>query len=295
MKNAAHGIIRWLPLVVATAACSADLTTAPQSLDSSLLVSSQAGKKTGFETSNLREPYRYEQLWADGQGNTKVCQLNSYEDLDGNDFVSFGPDGSYRKEQVNERDGFVMIIQNGQITHIGRSTWNGELWFNQPYGYPVYDPSVEYQISVNSFAQGVTFPLAAVAPGDPDLADLLYWLGKSDPVPGAWDDQGNPLPIRQRIDLLNDPLGIVENAPAGIPGVTNGEEARAVKAINTLLARYSDHLVGVECDADYSMALPEEFDQIDYNGDGVIRNVFTIRHNEILLGKTWPKELKRFF
>lgn len=319
-------IVRWLPLVVALAGCSTDLSTAPDAVDSSLLVTAQAGKKNGFQTSFVFEPSRYIQRagWNAGylkdfknQPTTtytyRECFLNTFEDLDGNDFYSVDPGNAYRHELVNEQDGFVMITEfvpgYGVIpTWIGRSTWDASFWFNNP------DPNVTYhEISANSKAQGVVFPILRDGPGVEDYADpkvrlLMNWmesyktedqavtdalLGTVWSIPEGYENIPE-LQAGQLWDVLNDYLG-----PRG----------RAVALINHLLTQYGarGQIRGTSCDADYKFVgydlaandpswtgpVDSEGYKLDPNGRRL--PLFSALHNTITFEKTWPKQLNRLF
>lgn len=296
MKNP-PGIVRWLPLVLAAAACSTEVATAPE-LDSSLLVTAAA--KGGGTGEAVFEPSRYIQSRLYGVGELieygtpnpsafwRSCQLNSYEDRDGNDFVVTGT--TYRKEHVNEGDGFVMILQgptygSRRPVAIGRASWAGQMWFNTPY---VNDPDAD-QVLVRIMSQGVVFPVKYNDDGsfvDREVADLLGWLNQMPPdsVPGAWTQvNGEWIPQKSGVgyDLLNDPLGVIPAHPD--PSMV-GTVGRAVYRINALLKKYEAELVGTECDADY--------DLVGYNGYDPL---YWVKHNDIVFTKTWPNQLKRLF
>jgi len=300
-------------LAVLAAACSTDLTSVPQGADSSLQVPAQAGKAVGHDGGSVFEPGRLIQaaLWSPGyvrdfnnvpttEWTSRKCQLNSYEDLDGNDFVSTAPDGSYRHESVTEHEGFVLIDEgthptdpagafaNRHVAYIGRASWTSNAWIDNASGD---------LISINSLAQGVVAPIDL---GDPATAELMNWLNNpetGDPdgyglgsyrwIPTAsyepWmgpifatDGSNSMVGGGQGIgyDLLNDPLGVIPVHPD--PDLV-GTVGRAVPALSELLEAAGERgeLIGVECDW-------------QQNGDRV-------KQNKITYSKTWPKRLNRLF
>lgn len=328
-------IVRWLPVVLVAAACAEDVPTAPVALDESLLVTAQAGKSKGQDGGSVMEPMRFIQrsAWPAGlvkdfnkkvvntEWNYRRCFLNSYEDRDGNDFSSLAPDGSYVHNLVNEKDGFVLIyegkgptigaaVANQRPVALGRSTWDGTFWVSIPV-----DPDGEipaYEISVNSKAQGVAFPIEYNADGsfkDPEVALVMNWLNspEADSInlrlgytggtePGSYGPDGTPQKQENGYDLLNDPLGIVFNHPDPSKVGTVG---RAVRKIDALLKKYQGlgRLVGTNCDADYGFAGFQTDENGEYvrDGNGKLQPASAAQHNEIYFSNTWPSQLERYF
>lgn len=287
--------------LLALTACGSEDVAAPTAVDPSLLTTSMA--KGAKQQGEVYEPARYIQTRVYGAGTlpdgagaeaptmTRQCLLNSYEDLDGNDFVVVDPAGAYHKEHVNEPNGFVMLKQlvgvgfPSEVTHIGRAAWNAEFWTDSPY---VGDPN-GHVTSANSLAQGVMFEVPRDAAGnvtDPDVAELLEWFNETEAEPGSWsrDGTGAFIPGKPGVgyDLLNDPLGIIPLDPD--PSKV-GTEGRAVARIDELLRRYQDSLTGIECDADYALV---GFDTLG-------QPIYSAHFNDIRLEKNWPRELKRYF
>lgn len=273
-----------LPLMV-LAGCAPDQATAPLVSDD-LLITAEAGKKMGQTEEYVFEPARWEQSRGTPT-DIKYCQVNSFEDLDGNDFMSIAPDGvSYRVEKVNEKDGFVLIkqappgtaTQQATVTHIGRAEWSAEFW------WPSAVPTAGSPSSANTRAQGVVFPLRdASGAFYPGASDLLTWFGPKagDSEPGAYEDDGTPVDTNNGVDLLNDPLGpipINHPDPVAVHGVGHGGEPRGVALINQMLAEAeaAGRLTGVDC-------------------HGLVNHGVGVIHNEIEFTKTWPKQLKKLF
>ena len=119
------GIVRWMPLAMALAACSADVVTAPAQIDESLLVTASAkgGNANGNGNGNGR--------WTNGNANLgevgiteqrvyqiryypnadptqpgiyRMCQLNPLEDADGSDWLR----DSGKIHQI-EPDAFLLV------------------------------------------------------------------------------------------------------------------------------------------------------------------------------------------
>lgn len=294
-----------LALMVGVAACSDGMMTAPEAVDDIMVVTASAknGKGVGA-TNTVFEPQRYRQvriyesggLTEFGRTNTepvyRICQLNSFEDMDGNDYVHVDRTDGYRKERINEKDGFIMIqeLSGGvtRTTHIGRSTWNAQFWFD--------DAERGIQTFVESLGQGVVFPVDYEADGtasDPLVAELLFWFdGTLDDEPGSWslvDGQLVPAEGRPGVDLLNHPLGLIG---PNRDFVTEGSVGEAVIRINELLARYEDDLLGAECDANYDFL---GFIDGDPTNTAASNLSYFIHDNTITLSKTWPKRRKGLF
>lgn len=313
-----NSIVRWgaLALILATAACAGDSVTAPEAANDIQAITADAkgGKGANKGADNVVfEPQRYKQirvynsgfLSEFGETNAdpviRQCQLNSYEDRDGNDYVHVDQLENYRKEHVNESHGFVMVQEfDGtawNVTHIGRANWSGQFWFDAATGGTT--------TFVNSHARGVVLPVLDAQGNDRadgELDELLFWLneaeeGTADYQPGSWywmssaDYLGLATPLQVYVgdplvddsvmvgsrnaphyDLLNDPLGIIPIHP---DDNIVGQEARAVDRLSTLMARYEDELHGVECDADYTSTKVQE--------------------NEIVFTNQWPKQLNKLF
>lgn len=279
------------PLVLVVAvACTTDIGPTVATTDDTDVVTLEKGRKgVPGDLAYVFEPQRFEfdrrylpgTLKEFGEFNTETvhryCQLNSYEDRDGDDFVEVGPSGTYRKEHLNENDAIVLVGHRPTrtVTHIGRAIWQADVW---------YDAQTEGQtLSGGSHAQGVVFPVQ----GDPALQaqvdSVLFWLHEAESIKGAYPN-GNMGP---GIDLLNDPLGPIPAAPEfQDAGFAVGSEARVVAAIDALLGAYEarDGLVGVNCDADWVGAL-----------DSNPATPITIRSLEVILEKTWPHTLKKLF
>lgn len=280
------------------AACGSEDPAAPAPVDGSFLTTAMA--KGARQEGEVYEPARFIQTriydrgtLPDGDGGfdavLRQCLMNSYEDLDGNDYVVVGPAATYHKEHVNEADGFIMLKQKVgrgrlQVTHIGRTTWNAEFWTNSPF---LGDPNATLT-SANSLADGVVFEVPRDEDGnvtDPDVAELLEWFNETDPVPGSWTLVNGVLTPGKPgfgFDLLNDPLGIIslDPDPSRI-----GMEGRAVARIDALLSRYEDTLLGIECDADYTLS---GFDLLD-------RPIYRVKRNDVRLERNWPRALRRLF
>ena len=303
-----------VPIAVLAVACTDDLPTNPAAVDSSLLVTAQAGKAVGQDGGSVFEPGRIiqEAAWAPGfvkdfnkptsEYTYRACQLNSYEDLDGNDFVSTAPSGAYRHESVKEHDGFVLVYEGSSpssvaeayaqrhLAYIGRAAWNATVWIDNASGD---------LISMNSLAQGVVAPIDF---GNPDTQELMNWFNN----PEAGDAAGWGLGSYRWIsaasyeawmgpifltdpangtvmvgggqgigyDLLNDPLGII---PVHPNPALEGTVGRAVSKLDNLLADYEGQgqLIGVECDWQ--------------------QNGTWVTENRISYTTTWPKQLNGLF
>lgn len=315
--------------VLMLSACRPDVVSAPDVPDD-FLVTSEAGKRVGQDGGTVSEPSRFIQtrLYPAGalvefggtnaQELTRKCYVNSYEDRDGNDFISVDPALGYRNENVTESDGFVMIWERsaahpiGRVTHIGRSSWSGQFWFDT--GVP-NDPTA-HVTSMDSWAQGALVPIAypsptSTTPSDPDMAELLAWLDaardgnpaySSEPaVPGSyiWVNaadvpagatvyavDGDRRMIGSKpgpgVDLLNDPLGIMTVHP---DPEKVGTEGRAVGRLAMLMARYESDLVGVDCRVQATL--------VGFGVGGV--PIYSALKNDVVLEKTWPKQLKKTF
>ena len=276
-----------LALMVGVVACSQDAIIASDAADDLVLVTASAKKGGGSTLDPVFEPQRFESRATSRDGRLLQCQVNSYEDLDGNDFRMVAPDGTYRKEHIQEHNGFVMIVDRSAghvVTHLGRTQWQADIWF---------DETTNRTISGNSRAQGVVFPVAPGLRGD--LGDevrtmtenVLDWFTRGEALPGAWrfDEDGNiedvPRTAGFPVDLLHDPLGII---PIG-PSELLGSVGRAVATINDILAAYAEYnggelLEGTDCDAHWT---------------GDIASPTGIRRNTIAFRRTWPKQLNELF
>jgi len=304
------GLVRWgaLALILGVSACGEDGLTAPEAIDDALIVSAEAKNGRGVGGTNvIYEPQRFRQHFATVDENLQwdyqqVCQLNSFEDLDDNNFVHVDATQSYRKEKVNEADGVIMVKEatkdaNGdwqwRVTHIGRASWSAEFWSDSP------EVGTGHWTLGVSNAQGVVFE---VDESDPDkTAELLGWLHEDDLVAGSWDANGRPSRIvgdEGGWDLLNDPLGPATSFLEPLPGYPEdlfvGGEARAITRINELLAENVDSLRGVTCEAKFDLT-GFEYER-DAEGNIVKTTpIYWIHHNDIHLDDTWPKQLQKLF
>ncbi len=271
-------ILLAIPLLFSVG-CTTDSGVEPLVPDD-FLVTAEAGKKVGQSAKFVYEPQRWEQNRKTLEWH-RFCQANSYEDLDGNDFYNLSPDGiSYRKDDVNEKDGFVLIKEENPVggpryvTHIGRAVWDGTFWWSGIDG--VGTPG-----TVNSTVAGVVFPTYAETGNmSAEVAELLWWLDGAEPEPGSYPEDGSPPVNKVGIDLLNEPLGPIpanHPNPQVVHGTSHGGTPRAITRVNKLLAEAEDAgtLQGVRCR--------------DLKQSGVIFQL------SIDFEKNWPKSLKKLF
>lgn len=223
-------------LALGLAACSSADPTAPTAqTDASLLVRADAGKSKGQNGGTVFEPIRLAQVayWSAGAikdysnqptttASARVCELNSLEDLDGNDFVSFHDD-TYTEEQINEKDGIVLVMEGPTPdlarrmptdVYVGRAIWDATIWRQLVPG------ASSQLISINSNAQGVLAPLMldgqATSQDAQDLLDLV-WHPLQPQNPGyTFDLQLTSLsPNAEAVQLVNAVLTAAASSESG--------------------------------------------------------------------------------
>jgi len=255
----------------------------------------------------------------------RTCQLNSYEDLDGNDFVSVDPKGTYSKQNINEPDGFVLIYEyesplpfneayaraNATPRYIGRTAWNASIWLDRP---TANDPGAHF-LSMNSLAQGVVLDID-LARNSPDasvrdaIERLMNWLNNPE-TPGS--DAYGPyglgsygwIPSSSYSEAVHGPTYRVDadsvmvgstqgigydllNDPLGIIPVHPDPDLQGqIGRAVPVLNQLLNHFLRQE------MLMGVECDW-QQSGDAALGNLW-VKENQITYSKTWPKQLNRLF
>ena len=259
-------LVRWAPLAVVVAACSD--TTAPDAYVDPEIAFAKGGNGGGKGVqSTVIEPDRLVQVrWEEAEGIARECQINSFEDLDGNDVVRVSSSGTSHEIHVSEHDAFILIREavaptvgdvpphkhqpDGDgistrwvVTWVGRATWDETAWQTLP------DLGL---ISINSRAQGVLAPVS----GD-DAVD-----GAAAILAAVAPDSPESLKVKLADDLANALLGPDDDA---------------VGLINDALA---------QADAEGTLR------GVDCTWQQGIRAFIT---NDVSYSSTWPKSLRKLF
>lgn len=260
----AKGRVRLAPAVCALLLACGEAPLEPEVAPSFAAAGSGA-------TSTAIEPDRIQQIrWYESESLARQCQLNSFEDLDGNDFVRYDRTGTSFQTRIAERDAFVLIREapaatlddvpghrsiinpdgslstDWVVTGVGRASWKSVVWQG------LDAEGAAFTISVNSQAQGVVAPLNGPSAVSQAVA-IRSAVAANSP---------ESLKLKLADDLANAALG---------PGDA------VVDLINAALreAEGAGTLRGVDCEWEQGIK-PFVFNEVRYQGH-------------------WPRELRTLF